>query len=138
MGQNRKVFEKDHDVILELKIKEDYKGFKMVENWRDLNVITNQETDKNLLLSSILVKIDSVPISELPPKEYVFVVDCSGSMHGQRIKDARSTLQQLVNSRVTCGTAELQLQLVQLQLKFSYILKILLQLVTASCVAIYS
>jgi len=97
-NQNRKVFEKDHDVILDLKLKDDYKGFKMVENWKDLNVITNQETDINLLLSSILVKIDSVPISELPAKEYVFVVDCSGSMGGQRIIDARSTLQQLINS----------------------------------------
>lgn len=97
-NQNRKVFEKDHDVILELKMKEDYKGFKILENWKDLNVMTNQETDVSLLLSSILVKIDSVPISELPAKEYVFVVDCSGSMGGQRIVDARSTLQQLINS----------------------------------------
>ena len=62
-NHNRKVFENDHDVILELKLKEDYKGFKILENPKDLNLITNQETNINLLLSSILVKISQWPNS---------------------------------------------------------------------------
>jgi len=97
-NNNRKVFEKDHDVVLDLALAEDFKGFKILEHWRDLSVITEQETDQKLLLTSFLVNVESVPISELPAKEYVFVIDCSGSMHGQRMEDTKKTLQSLINS----------------------------------------
>merc|ERR1739848_523081 len=95
---SRKVFEKDHDVVLELALAEDFKGFRMVETWRDLSVLTDQDTDQKLLLTSMLVNVEPVPIAELPAKEYVFVIDCSGSMGGQRMEDAKKTLQSLVNS----------------------------------------
>lgn len=97
-NNNRKVFEKDHDVVLELGLAENFKGFRMVETWRDLSVLTEQDTDQRLLLTSILVNIDPVPVAELPAKEYVFVIDCSGSMMGQRMEDAKKTLQSLINS----------------------------------------
>lgn len=98
--ENRKVFEKDHDVVLDLILATDFKGLKMVENWHDLTIIdtNDRKTDKMMTLSSIVVKVPSTPLSELPAKEYVFVVDCSGSMGGQRIKSAGNTLQQLINS----------------------------------------
>merc|ERR1712013_9072 len=97
---NRKVFEKDHDVVLDLVLASSYKGVKMTENWHDLSIINpeDQKTDEMIMLSSFLVHVPKTPISELPAKEYVFVVDCSGSMDGERIDSARKTLQLLINS----------------------------------------
>merc|ERR1712013_245157 len=97
---NRKVFEKDHDVVLDLVLASSYKGVKMTENWHDLSIINTEEqkTDEMIMLSSFLVHVPKTPISELPAKEYVFVVDCSGSMSGERIQSAGKTLQLLINS----------------------------------------
>ena len=87
---NRKVFEKDHDVVLDLALAENYQGVKLTER--------RHKTDQVMLLSSFMVRVPSTPLSELPAKEYVFVVDCSGSMEGDRIVNARKTLQLLINS----------------------------------------
>merc|ERR1711976_492395 len=104
-NNNRKVFEKDHDVVLELVLAEDFKGFRMVETLRDLSVSAEQPenwlagySDQRILLTSMLVNVDPVPLAELPAKEYVFVVDCSGGMRGERIEEAKKTLQSLINS----------------------------------------
>jgi len=97
---NRKVFEEDHDVVLGMVLAQAYKGVKLTENWKDLTVIDpdDRKTDKMLLLSSFLINVPSTPISELPAKEYVIVVDCSGSMNGDRMNSAKETLQLLINS----------------------------------------
>ena len=96
----RKVFQKDHDIILDLELAENFRGYTMKEDLVDQSIIDpdDQKSGKSLTLSSIMITVPSIPLAELPAKEFVFVVDCSGSMDGTRIVEARKTLQQLINS----------------------------------------
>ena len=92
------VFQKDHDVLFHLDVSEANileKGYRIVERWMKSN---GQGTEKYITMSSKLIKVPSIAVSSLPPKSYCFLIDCSGSMMGQRIVNAKRTLQQLVNS----------------------------------------